>query len=73
MVEKIEGFSYEREAVIFDPLHYLALLEQKTRARSIRRLHSQGGSCRSALLYCRVCSKRGSASKAAASMCRCYG
>ena len=24
--------SYEHEAVIFDPLHYLALLEQKTRA-----------------------------------------
>jgi transposase len=24
--------SYEREAVVFDPLHYLALLEQKTRA-----------------------------------------
>src|ERR1019366_8257269 len=24
--------SYEREAVIFDPLHYLALLEQKARA-----------------------------------------
>ena len=24
--------SYEREAVIFDPLHYLALIEQKTRA-----------------------------------------
>jgi uncharacterized protein YecE (DUF72 family) len=24
--------SYEREAVTFDPLHYLALLEQKTRA-----------------------------------------
>lgn len=24
--------SYEREAVIFDPLHYLALLEQETRA-----------------------------------------
>lgn len=24
--------SYERETVIFDPLHYLALLEQKTRA-----------------------------------------
>jgi len=24
--------SYEREVVIFDPLHYLALLEQKTRA-----------------------------------------
>jgi transposase len=24
--------SYEREAVIYDPLHYLALLEQKTRA-----------------------------------------
>src|SRR6266498_1897306 len=25
--------SYEREAVVFDPLHYLALIEQKTRAR----------------------------------------
>jgi len=24
--------SYEREVVVFDPLHYLALLEQKTRA-----------------------------------------
>jgi hypothetical protein len=24
--------SYEREAVVFDPLHYLALLEHKTRA-----------------------------------------
>jgi hypothetical protein len=24
--------SYERETVIFDPMHYLALLEQKTRA-----------------------------------------
>ncbi len=24
--------SYEREAIVFDPLHYLALLEQKTRA-----------------------------------------
>jgi hypothetical protein len=24
--------SYEREAVVFDPLHYLVLLEQKTRA-----------------------------------------
>src|ERR1039457_769702 len=24
--------SYEREAVVFDPLHYLALMEQKTRA-----------------------------------------
>jgi hypothetical protein len=24
--------SYEREAMVFDPLHYLALIEQKTRA-----------------------------------------
>jgi hypothetical protein len=24
--------SYDREAVVFDPLHYLALIEQKTRA-----------------------------------------
>jgi hypothetical protein len=26
------GAAYERETVVFDPLHYLALLEQKTRA-----------------------------------------
>jgi transposase len=26
------GRSYERETIVFDPLHYLALLEQKTRA-----------------------------------------
>jgi hypothetical protein len=28
----VHARSYEHEAVVFDPLHYLALLEQKTRA-----------------------------------------
>jgi len=44
--------SYEREAVIFDPLHYLALLEQKTRAldqaRSAGRLAVAGVLCATA-------------------------
>jgi hypothetical protein len=31
VIARHEG-SYEREAVVFDPMHYLALLEQKTRA-----------------------------------------
>ena len=38
--------SYEREDMVFDPLHYLALLEQKTR-RWIRRRRWKAGSCRS--------------------------
>lgn len=37
--------SYGREEMVFDPLHYLALLEQKT-ARWIRRRRFRAGSCR---------------------------
>ncbi len=44
--------SYEREAVVFDPLHYLALLEQKTRALEQAR-RSPAGSCPSASLQLR--------------------
>jgi hypothetical protein len=62
--------SYEREAVVFDPLHYLALLEQKTR-RWIKQPHWPAGSCRSALRNCDGCWKQGSRSRAAASMYRC--
>ena len=62
--------SYERETVVFDPLHYLALLEQKTRALD-QAAPLAGGSCRRALRNCGVCSKPGSGSTAAASMCRC--
>ena len=40
--------SYEREDMIFDPLHYLALLEQKTR-RWTRRRRWWAGSCPKAL------------------------
>jgi len=50
--------SYEREATIYDPLHYLALLEQKTRV-SIRQRRSRAGSCRRAAPPCAACSKQG--------------
>ena len=50
--------SYEREATIYDPLHYLALLEHKTR-RSTRPRRFKAGSCRRASPRCAVCSKQG--------------
>lgn len=62
--------SYEREVVVFDPLHYLALLNRRP-GRWTRRRHSTAGSCRSASHNCGVCSKRDSRSTAVASMCRC--
>lgn len=62
--------SYEREVVVFDPLHYLALLNRRP-GRWTRRRHSPAGSCRSASHNCGVCSKRDSRSTAVASMCRC--
>ncbi len=63
--------SYERETVVFDPLHYLALLEQKTR-HWIKLHRWRAGSCRSASRSCVVCSKQDSRSTAAVSMCRCF-
>jgi hypothetical protein len=64
--------SYEREVVVFDPLHYLALLERKTRALD-QAAPLVGSSCRSASRNCGVCSKRGSRSMAIVSMCRYCG
>ena len=43
--------SYEREDMVFDPLHYLALLEQKTR-RWTRLRRWRAGSCRNASPDC---------------------
>jgi len=62
--------SYEREAAVFDPLHYLALLEQR-RELWIRPRHWPAGSCRSASHNCGACSKQDSRSTAAVSMCKC--
>ena len=65
--------SYEREAVVFDPLHYLALLGCSSRRRVhwIKAPRSPVGSCRSASRSCGACSKQGSRSTAAGSMCKC--
>ncbi len=62
--------SYEREAVVFDPLHYLALLEQKTRALD-QAAPLAGWQLPDCFRNCGVCSKQDSRSTAAASMCRC--
>src|ERR1035438_3776215 len=72
--------SYERETVVFDPMHYMTLLEQKTRALdqaaplhptdedlSVGPRYWPAGSCRSAFDNCDVCSKPGSRSTAVAS------
>ena len=40
--------SYEREAAVYDPPHYLALLEHKSRALDQGPRHWPGGNCRSA-------------------------
>ena len=50
--------SYEREAVIFDPLHYLALLEQKTRALD-QAAPLAGWQLPECFANCGVCWKRG--------------
>ena len=64
--------SYERETVVFDPLHYLALLEQKTRALD-QAAPLAGWKLPECFANCGVCSKPGSRSMAAASMFRCCG
>ena len=78
--------SYEREAVIFDPLHYLALLPPRRRrpvagdpgssrrpGRWIRPRRSWAGSCPSVSPSCGAYWKHVSGSTAAASMFRCCG
>jgi hypothetical protein len=62
--------SYEREAVVFDPLHYLALLEQKTRSLD-QAAPLAGWQLPSASHNCGACSKQDSRSTAAVSMCKC--
>ena len=65
--------SYEREDMIFDPLHYLALLEQKTRAldQAAPLAGWQLPECFAASAA--AAGSAAEASTAAASMCRCCG
>ena len=65
--------SYEREVLIFEPRHYLALLERKTGALDHKRRRWPGGSCRTSFSGCGACWRRGWASRARASTCRCCG
>jgi hypothetical protein len=64
--------SYEREATVYDPLHYLAC--SNTRAGSgPGRAAWPDGSCPSASLNCAGCWRRGCASTPPASTSRCCG
>jgi len=45
--------SYEREDFVFDPLHYLALLEPQDRPLSTRRRHWSAGTCPEE--FCHAC------------------
>ena len=62
--------SYEREALIFEPRHYLALLERRS-GRSIKRHRWPGGRCPRRLAGCGGCWKLGWARRGRASTCRC--
>jgi transposase len=64
--------SYEREDFVFDPLHYLALLEHKIGALDQRRRWS-AGICRRNSPRCGACSRRAWASAASASSSRSCG
>ena len=64
--------SYEREDMIFDPLHYLALLEQKTNALD-QAAPLAGWELPEDFANCAGRWKRGWARRAGASTCRCCG
>ncbi len=64
--------SYEREDFVFDPLHYLALLERKI-ARSTRQRPWSAGTCPRRSRCSAVCSRHAWASRASVSSCRCRG
>lgn len=64
--------SYGREEMIFNPLHYLALLEQKSNALD-QAAPLEGWQLPEEFADCGVRWKRGWASGGGASMCRCCG
>ena len=64
--------SYEQEDFVFDPLHYLSLLEQKTN-RWIRRLPWPAGCCRRCSAISAAYLKRGWAKPGSGNTSRCRG
>jgi hypothetical protein len=64
--------SYEREDFVFDPLHYLALLEHTTGALD-QAAPLAGWDLPEDLRRCAACLRRAWASKVSASSCRCCG
>ena len=64
--------SYEREDFVFEPLHYLALIEQKINALD-QAAPLAGWRLPEEFMTLRRFSKPAWASKASASSCRCYG
>jgi hypothetical protein len=63
--------SYEPEDMVFDPLHDLALLEQKARALDQAARRWSAGRGRSASPVCGDCWRPGCTRAASASPCRC--
>jgi len=61
--------SYEREDFVFEPLHYLALIEQKINALD-QAARWRAGSCRRSLPRCAACSRLAWANKASESSSR---
>jgi hypothetical protein len=65
--------SYEREDFVFDPLHYLALLERKTGALDQAAPLAGWELPEAFATRCAACLRRAWASRASASSCRCCG
>ena len=64
--------SYERDDFVYNPVHYLPLLERKPGALT-RRLHCRAGSCRRSSARCDVCWSPEWAAGESGSSCRCSG
>ena len=64
--------SYERDGFVYDPIHYLPLLEQKAAALN-QAAHCRAGSCPRSSACCVTCWSRAWSGGAHGSMCRCSG
>ena len=64
--------SYEKDDFVYDPIHYLPLLEQKTAALDQAR-PCRGGSCLRSTGRCAVCWRRAWANEARGNSSRCSG
>ena len=66
--------SYERESAVFDPLHYLRLLEQKSRPWNRRRLWQVGSCLIASCIYagCWSCASRSTGAASISRCCACW-